>query len=107
VKDSSNARRWPDHDPVNSMPAIPLPVAAGVPDAVRERYDEPGELHEVLAQLDQALALAVDTRQPHRTSSRCSSVAVLVERAARGGPDSARVLVNDLARVAAGWRREQ
>lgn len=65
------------------------------------------ETYELLAQLDQALALAVDAQQPHRSTSRCMSIAVRVERAARGGPGATRQLVNDLAKLAASWRREQ
>jgi hypothetical protein len=87
-----------------SRPAVAA-VMAGVDQLVRQEREQ--ALGEVLAQLEVALDAAVDLARPGRSLARVASVRASVKVAARSGPDATRWLVNDLAKLAAGWRRER
>lgn len=68
------------------------------------------ETYELLAQLAQALDVAVDLARPGVSLARVAAIRASVKVAAASridGLDRTGWLVNDLAKLTAGWRREQ
>jgi hypothetical protein len=67
--DSSKARRWPDHDPANSMPA-----GNAVPRIVRADEASGCGGDELLAAATRALDAAIDLVRPGHTAARALTV---------------------------------
>lgn len=98
----------PDHDPAaSSMPRIPLPQSAGVPEVVRDRYDEADGVvdptERLIDALDRALVAAIDLGQPRLTAAKCLTLSARVAVGRRNGPEW---LTDQLDQLIAKWRTE-